>query len=136
MVTAEQARLIASNPGLQEALQAIENQARKGGSCDFRVSSSTYNNEYKRNKMVTKTQQLREVAINAVQPVADMIEQEIDRVAKEGFMRCEMKTISQPVLQELRTRGIHFTQKTKKANFVFDWSKDPEPETSDLPWDQ
>lgn len=31
MVTAEQARLIASNPGLQEALQAIERQAVKGG---------------------------------------------------------------------------------------------------------
>lgn len=31
MVTAQQARLIASNPGLQEALQAIEAQAKKGG---------------------------------------------------------------------------------------------------------
>lgn len=31
MVTAQQARLIAANPGLQEALQAIERQASKGG---------------------------------------------------------------------------------------------------------
>ena len=84
--------------------------------------------------MVTKVEQLRQAAINAVQPVADMIEQEIDRVAKEGFMRCEIKIISQPVLQELRTRGIFFSQKNKKGNFIFDWSEDPE--TSDLPWDQ
>lgn len=81
-------------------------------------------------------QQLRQTAIDAVKPIADMIEQEVERVAKEGFMQCEIKTISQPVLQELRARGIFFTQKNKKAYFVFDWSKDPELETSDLPWDQ
>lgn len=87
--------------------------------------------------MVTKVEQLRQAAIDAVKPIADAIEQEIDKAASEGFMEYKCKAPSPAVRKELETRGIRFYKKGSAV--VFSWERLTSPfesEISDLPWDQ